>query len=194
MLIDIYLIHCVFFIIQGQLPPPVIKKVKVINDCNVNLTWSPPRNIRCPLTMYIIHYRKVVDNETDWRHIDVINATNTFHVVQLDCGTLYEIAMSVTNERGKSNKSNVWQVRVKSRMKGKYVFKYCSLFVFYLFLKRIREWEKYVRWALSPSVAFWALCMVQSAIRKKMAPRAVFSKVDISASNLQCLYGISDGK
>ncbi len=120
---DIYLIHCVFFFIKGQLSPPVINNVTAISDCYVNLTWSPPRNIGCPLTMYIIHYRKVVDNDADnsWLTINVTNVTNTFHLKQLDCGTLYEIAMSVTNERGNSNKSNVWRVRTNSTMKGTYV-------------------------------------------------------------------------
>lgn len=118
--VDIHLIYCVC-VIQGQLSPPVITKVMAVNDCHVNLTWSPPRNNRCPLTMYIIHYRKVLNTGADWRHIDVINVTNTFHVMELDCGTLYDIAMSVTNERVKSNKSDSWQVITNSNINGTYI-------------------------------------------------------------------------
>lgn len=102
---------------KGQLPPPVINnKEKEINGCKANITWSPPRNIECPLSMYIIHYRKMpsLGSEADWRQIKVTNITNTFHLVQLDCDTQYEIQMTVRNELGESNRSNSWQVKTKS--------------------------------------------------------------------------------
>jgi len=73
--------------------------------------------------MYIIHYRKVpsLGHEADWMQIRVTNITNTFHLVQLDCGTQYEIQMTVANELGESNMSNSWRVKTKSDVKGRYV-------------------------------------------------------------------------
>ena len=59
-------------------------------------------------------------SEADWWQIKVTNITNTFHLVQLDCGTQYEIQMTVRNELGESNRSNSWQVKTKSGNKGKH--------------------------------------------------------------------------
>lgn len=86
--------------------------------------------------MYIIHYRKVpsLGREADWRQINVTNIANTFHLIQLDCGTQYEIQMTVANELGESNMSNSWQVKTKSGKKGRhdlsFSFAYFSFLVF----------------------------------------------------------------
>jgi len=60
-------------------------------------------------------------SEADWMQITVTNITNTFRLLQLDCGTRYEIQMTVTNELGESNMSNSWKVKTKPDIKGKYV-------------------------------------------------------------------------
>ena len=71
-------------------------------------------------------------SEADWWQIKVTNITNTFHLVQLDCGTQYEIQMTVRNELGESNRSNSWQVKTKSGNKGKHVFKFFLCFFSFL--------------------------------------------------------------
>ena len=69
----------IFFILQGKPTPPVLNnKETEINGCNVNLTWSPPREDACPITMYIIHYR-----EANSQHIEKTGDKFPFQRLQI---------------------------------------------------------------------------------------------------------------
>lgn len=107
----------------------------------MNITWSPPTNIICPLSTYIIHYRKVpsLDSKADSIQINVTNVTHTFYLMQLDCGIQYEIQMTATNKLGKSKRSNTWQVKTKSSIKGRYTFSFfVALFPVFVFPTRMK--------------------------------------------------------
>ena len=87
-----------------------------INGCDVNLTWSPPREDACPITKYIIHYREETsqDNKNDWLQIPISQVTKTFYVIRLICNTKYEIAVSAHNGNMESDWSTSWQVKTNT--------------------------------------------------------------------------------
>ena len=83
--------------------------------CDVNLTWSPPVDTECPLTMYTIYYREIQseENNTEWLQISVTQLDTTSYVIPLQCDTEYEIAMTAKDEGRESAMSNSWHVRTK---------------------------------------------------------------------------------
>ena len=105
----------VFF--QGKPTPPVINnKETEINGCNVNLTWSSPREDACPITKYIIHYRETSSqhNETEWQQIPVSQVTKTFFYIPLFCDKKYEFAVSVYNGKMESDWSDYWHIKTNT--------------------------------------------------------------------------------
>ena len=109
--------------IVDKLPPPVVEnKETEIYGCDVNLTWSPPLDAGCPLTMYKIHYRDIQPggNNTEWLQIPVTQLNKTFYVMPLMCDTEYEIAMSAKDEERESGLSSSWRVKTKSAPAGLY--------------------------------------------------------------------------
>ena len=86
--------------------PPVvnIKETKSLT-CGVNVTWSPPADHGCPLTMYSIYYQQIQAPEIGWSQINVTNVMVTKFAVTLACGRQYTIEMSAWNELGESGRS-----------------------------------------------------------------------------------------
>lgn len=109
------------FYTLGKLSSPVIKNAEIeIHGCNVKLTWSPPRDNECPLSMYVLHYREIKPhgNEVDWQQISITEVANNTYVIPLNCDAEYEISMSARDEKRESTMSNVWQIETNSQSSG----------------------------------------------------------------------------
>ncbi|KAJ7385283.1 hypothetical protein OS493_016354 [Desmophyllum pertusum] len=105
----------------GDVPsPPVInnKETKTLR-CDVNLTWSPPADNGCPLTMYSIYYQQIQSRETgeSWYQVNVSNHGNvmeTNYTISLACDRQYTVEISAWNELGQSGRSRPWIIKTIS--------------------------------------------------------------------------------
>ena len=115
---ELKLTHNLFYLLfLDKLSLPVGENKTIeINSCVLNYMWSPPMDIICPLTMYIIYYREIQadGNEADWLQVPITELNITSVDIRLKCDVEYEIAMSVKDEEKESVLSNFWRVKTKS--------------------------------------------------------------------------------
>ena len=103
-----------FFLITEVPSIPVIKdKETKIPRCDVILTWSPPTDNGCPLTMYTINYQRIQPRETKepWYQVNLTDIMATNLTLSLSCDTQYTIDISAWNELGESERSRPWIVK-----------------------------------------------------------------------------------
>ncbi|XP_068751010.1 uncharacterized protein [Montipora capricornis] len=99
----------------GEVPSiPVIKNKETETPrCNVILTWSPPADNGCPLTMYTINYQRIQPRETEepWYQVNHTDIMTTNFTISLSSDTLYKIEISAWNELGESERSRPWIIK-----------------------------------------------------------------------------------
>ena len=103
-----------FFLITEVPSIPVIKNKETETPrCDVILTWSPPADNGCPLTMYTINYQRIQPQETEepWYQVNLTDIMTTNFTISLSCDTLYKIEISAWNELGESEKSRPWIIK-----------------------------------------------------------------------------------
>lgn len=102
----------IFF--NADVPSPIkIGLIRNLSDCNVNLTWSPPRDNGCPLEKYTIYYRQRQLRKEEllpWHETSITNVAKTFSVLSLKCGRKYELTLTASNQAGESSKSSPWRI------------------------------------------------------------------------------------
>ncbi|KAJ7323431.1 hypothetical protein OS493_031628 [Desmophyllum pertusum] len=99
---------------RGDAPSPIVNgSIRLLDNCNVNLTWSPPRDNGCPLEKYTIYYREIQPNDEgppQWHETSITNVIKTFSILSLKCGRRYELKLSASNVAGESNKLLPWRI------------------------------------------------------------------------------------
>ena len=109
----------ILFLIITEVPSiPVIKnKETEMPRCGVILTWSPPADNGCPLTMYTINYQRIQPREIGepWYQINLTDIMTTNLTMSLSCGTQYTIEISAWNEVGESDRSRPWIIKTLSQ-------------------------------------------------------------------------------
>ena len=106
--------NILFFLITEVPSMPVIKnKETEIQRCDVILTWSPPTDNGCPLTMYTINYQRIQPREIGepWYQVNVTDIIATNFTISLSCDTQYKIEISAWNELGESKRSRPWIIK-----------------------------------------------------------------------------------
>ena len=71
------------------------------------LTWNPPTDNGCPLTMYTIYYQQIQPPEIGepWYQVNLTDIMATNFTISLSCDTQYTIDISAWNELGESYRS-----------------------------------------------------------------------------------------
>ena len=106
--------NILFFLITEVPSMPVIKnKETEIQRCDVILTWSPPTDNGCPLTMYTINYQRIQPREIGepLYQVNLTDIMTTNFTISLSCDTQYMIEISAWNELGKSERSRSWIIK-----------------------------------------------------------------------------------
>ena len=104
-----------FILIPGVPPPPSSindKKTGTIG-CDMNLTWTPPVDHGCPLTMYSIYYRHIPPRgkEAPWNSVNISDVLQTHYVLSLRCDLKYGIEISAWNELGQGDRSRTLKIK-----------------------------------------------------------------------------------
>ncbi|KAL9976606.1 hypothetical protein ACROYT_G013927 [Oculina patagonica] len=97
--------------------PPVINSKETESlTCNVNLTWSPPDDNGCQLTLYSIYYQQIQPQVTGahWHQVNVMDIMKTRLTISLACDKQYKVEMSAWNRLGQSDRSKPWMIKTKS--------------------------------------------------------------------------------
>ena len=108
------MIPILFFLITEVPSIPVIKnKETEIPRCDVILTWSPPADNGCPLTMYTINHQPIQSREIgeSWYQVNLTDIMATNFTISLSCDTQYTIEISAWNEVGESERSRPWIIK-----------------------------------------------------------------------------------
>ena len=108
------MIQILFFLITDVPSIPVIKnKETEIPRCDVILTWSPPADSGCPLTMYTINYQRIQPREIGepWYQVNLTDIMATNFTISLSCDAQYSIDISAWNEVGESERSRPWIIK-----------------------------------------------------------------------------------
>ena len=105
----------ILFLLIAEVPsnPVISNKETEIPRCDVILTWSPPADTGCPLTMYTIYYKQIQPREIGepWYQVNHTDIMATNFTIPLSCDTQYTIEMSAWNEIGQSRRSRPWIVK-----------------------------------------------------------------------------------
>ena len=113
--IFLQLMFNILFLLMTEVPSiPVIKnKETEISRCDVILTWSPPADNGCPVTMYTINYQRIQPREIGepWYQVNVTDIIATNFTISLSCDTQYKIEISAWNELGESKRSRPWIIK-----------------------------------------------------------------------------------
>ncbi|XP_078365914.1 uncharacterized protein LOC144650130 [Oculina patagonica] len=97
-------------------PPAITNKETETLRCDVNLTWNPPEDNGCQLTMYSIYYQQIQPRETGtpWYQVNVTKIMRTRFTISLACGRQYKVEMSAWNGLGESDRSRPWIIKTIS--------------------------------------------------------------------------------